>query len=168
MDLLRKGLAVVILLIAVVGLLPLVPLAFGFKSATITNNSAGTFYPTTNPASADTRFIFCDQSPSPLQLVKATTNSGNYFRCTNNWGTAVTITWSRISGTNTTAVTGGTTIAANAQGVCVPANITTVGGANTTNIPNVYQGIVDQADLYAVIQFSGNVSTRNTAGTACL
>lgn len=168
MDVLRKVLAAASLLIALIGLMPLVPLTFGFKSAVVTNASAGTFYPTTNPNSTDTPFILCTQDPTPQSMKKRQNFTGNYFRCTNNWGTPVTIAWGLVSGTSGLTVSNSASVPAGAQGVCVSVTFTTP-NANSSNVTNVYSGTIDQSDLYAVIQFSGVLTIDNSSTpTACV
>lgn len=166
---LRRGLAALLLMIAVIAVMPMLNQVLGFSSATVTNYQAGTYYPETMPPSAATPFIWCQQDPDPNSFKKGQNPSnprvysGNYFRCFNNWGTAVTISWSAQTGGTASGVSasGSATVAAGAQGVCVPVTITLTNTASSGTVR--WRGAIDQADLYAEVEFVGDITVANTA-----
>lgn len=164
MDGLRRLLALLLFAVGLVGLMPLLPKAVGYTSAVVNNYTAGTFFPVTTPPGGSARFVYCTQDPDPNTVKKKNGNhTGNYFRCTNNWGSAVTINFSAVTGGTSSGITvsGSVNLPAGAQGVCASATITTPGGAGGSAGSVRYRGTIDQADLYAVIEWDGYLDVAN-------
>lgn len=163
----RRLAAATMLLLAVVGLLPLLPLVFGFHSADVTNDGAGTFYPAT--ITSGNGFITCQQFQTPTVTLAKNTDYTNQrlFQCTNNWGSDVTLTWTLPdpNGSGIHSVGGSATIPAGAQNACAAVSLST-SATRVTNRTVVFQGTVDQADLYAEIQFPVRVTIQNTGTPA--
>lgn len=169
LDPVRRILAAALLAVALIGLMPLIPLAYGYLSATVTNSTAGTYYPRTT---TDAPFITCRQDPKPNSIRRnQSVATGNYFRCTNNWHKAVTIAWSTGTGGTGTGITvSGSTVSipAGSQDICVRAGLAATSSSAAGTVRVI--GTINQADLYAVIQLDANFTLGNGGGsvpTAC-
>lgn len=161
--------------LALIGFLPMVPLVFGFFSATVTTDTytqpaASTVLstaPTTN------RYIVCNQltnSGTTLRIRRGTRPASNFLHCTNYWHSAVDITVTLQNGngifTNTgTMPTQTQTAVAPGAGACFnPAspNLTVV---NTNRGPSVVTWVVtvsNTTNLWAQLYFQGNLQTVTT------
>lgn len=161
-------LALAAMLAAVAGALPMVPRAAGFAAATVTLDSTATYYPATAPDSGDPPFISCVLDPEANALITDTIHTGNFVRCTNNWGTAVTIGWSIAGGGTATGISasGSASIPAGAQNQCL--QITLYADATAAGGTVRYRGTIDQSDLYAVIEFAGTLSVGSDPPTECV
>lgn len=166
LDTARRLLAAALVALAVTGLVPLLPLAFGFYAADVTNAASGTYYPTTTA----TPFFSCAQFQTPTVRLddKRTYNNIRIFRCTNNWGTAITLTWDlpQPNGSNITGVGGSATVPAGAQNYCVAVSLRTGNAASLRDV--VFRGTIDQTDLRAEIQFPVQLVVQNgSSPTQC-
>lgn len=165
LDLLRRMVAICMVIVAVVGLLPLVPLVFGFYSATVTSGidglpaNQGTYYPTTS----DLPFIYCVQAPLNNQMDDGSTYANTaFFKCTNRWGSDVRITAisSDLKGLSIT----GMPVTLKADGVHRCIQVTILATAKTSKATDVvYTAEFESAtgDLSGTIQFHGVLNVKN-------
>lgn len=93
LDTIRRLLAAGMIIVAVIGLLPLIPIVFGYVQANVRQDSAATYYPAASSAPT-LKFVDCVQQPSPLELDRQgnkTKNVTYYIKCTNRWASPVSI-----------------------------------------------------------------------------
>ena len=155
LDRVRRVLGFLLVASAVVGIMPLIPTALGFYSATVSTQGSGSYFPTT----VDPGFISCQQEPATLTITKNQTYNDHYIRCSNNWGTDVVINWS--DATNGITISGSSgTIPAGVQNLCVKMSVRA--NQNTNNGTVIYYGTVDTVDLWARITFTGVVDVKGS------
>lgn len=165
LDTVRKALAGVLLTGALFGLLPLVPNAFGYRSAVVTGDGAGTYFPAAS-SSPTSRFITCSQFEVTYQLRRNRSYTGNFFQCTNNWNSSVDLDLSLVNGNSLiSSYTAGTTVTIPAGGTaCVGATMKAVNSLGGPG-PVVYRITANAAnpaaDLYAELDFTGEIEVIN-------
>lgn len=165
LDTVRKALAGVLLTGAFIGLLPLLPSAFGFRSAAVTNDTAGTYFPAAS-GTPSSRYITCSQFQGTYQLRRNRTYTGNFFQCTNNWNSSVSLDLSLVNGNFLiNAYTAGSTVTIPAGGsACVGATLkaeSALGGPGTVVYRITANAANPAADLYAQLDFTGQIEVIN-------
>jgi uncharacterized membrane protein len=172
MDTLRRALAAAMILLAVIGLMPLIPVAFGYLQANVRQDSSATYYPDAT-ATPTLRFINCVQDPTTLNLKKNDLNKGvtYYIRCTNNWVSPVSITVS-VKDANTSGLAWSNATYSTSSDImpggygCIQVGRTAGGNLTDNKNPGTltvsYHAEVNQnlpaADLYAQVEFTGDFS----------
>lgn len=172
LDTLRRALAAGLLFLAFVGLLPMLPQVFGFYSAAITNSTAGTYYPSASSAPAS-RYVACSQFQPSYQIRKNRQYTGNYFQCTNNWNSTVGVDLSLANGNSllNSAASSSTVSIPPGGTACVAATIAannSVGGPGTVSYRITVNGANPGADLYAELEFTGQIEVINSNPTHTL
>lgn len=170
-DAIRRLLAIGMLIMAALGLLPLVPVVFGFRSAAVTSGvggmpaGTGTYHPSTS----DPPFVSCVQAPIANDLVTGELYQDfKFFQCTNNWSSDIQI--SSISSNMNGLTLSGFPITVPAGGVplCVALDVQgTKKVNNLTEVVYTAQLLSTTGDLSGTIQFAGQVRVNNKAPTPC-
>lgn len=170
LDTIRRLLAVAMLVVAVIGLIPLLPAVFGFQWAAVSTGLGGTIYPQATTGSV--RFITCSQLENPITLRKDQTYPGSYIRCQNAWGYPVAVTVTVQNPNNTglqfTSTNGQATgsLASGATGCLTGGIRATSNTGGQTPVTVVYRAQVNEPSLYATFEFTGQVKVQGNTPPA--
>jgi hypothetical protein len=156
----RRFLGLLMIGLAVVGLLPLVTLAFGYNTGTVSTGSASR-YPAASAAPA-TRYISCTQDPATYSETKGLALSADVVKvkCYNNWVKPLNVTVSLQDANNSSIY-----LASSVQSAtispggfqCVTLSVSsTKSWPKNTSFTVSYLGMVSSGDLSASFGFTGN------------
>lgn len=165
----RRLLALLVLLLAFVGLLPVLPNVQAYYSAVVTNRTSGTFFPAASP-SPSSRFLSCSQYQATYQLRRNRSYTGNFFRCTNNWNSPIDVDISLVNGNSLVSAADSTaTVTIPAGGAaCVNATLTAfnvTGGPSTVVYKATANAANASADFYGEFEFTGQIQNIATNPT---
>jgi hypothetical protein len=165
MDLVRRALAALLVATGLVALLPVLPMVFGYYSATVLNDSSSTYHSQTTAAPSNlTQFIYCEMTPNTVSFRKNSTISGTYFRCYNNWGTDINVTLQVVDANGLgLGITAGSFAITAGTSSCLNVDITS-GSTSGNDLKVVWGATATASDLTAQLQFPATVTVKNGAG----
>lgn len=106
--------------------------------------------------------VSCDV-PTTIVLRRNLSRTDNFFRCTNNHGATVTLTWSALDAGGFISASGSDTLPANGTAACRSATLDAGNTADTRTV--TFRGsTVADAGLYVQIHFTAQVTVQNGAG----
>lgn len=165
LDATRRLLVVTMLAVGVIGLMPVLPLVFGYYSAAVTNDGTNTYTP--QVTNSRNTIIECVQVAGATRLNRSTTYTNrNFFQCTNRWYSPVTLSSIILTSGNTVISTfsASTNVVIAAGGyACVTATLRTGNSARTRTVG--YRGEVTGTNLRGQFDFTASVTTVNSGAT---